>query len=176
MKKLILILLLILFLGNVLGKASSDIMIPENAIRYRVIANSDSTEDQQLKYQVRDALDKVIHPILLKSRTKEETKKNLLENTHLMNQTVAQVLKENQQNMDYDISYGTHYFPEKEYHGMTYQEGEYESLIVTLGKGEGANFFCVLFPPLCLLEGEKTESEKVEYTSLIQEILNSIFG
>ena len=100
MKKLILILLLILFLGNVLGKASSDIMIPENAIRYRVIANSDSTEDQQLKYQVRDALDKVIHPILLKSRTKEETKKNLLENTHLMNQTVAQVLKENQQNMD----------------------------------------------------------------------------
>ena len=175
MKKIIIISLLAIFLINIGGKEQEKIIIPEDAIRYRVIANSDNEEDQILKYKVKNALDEVINPILLQSKTKEETKRKLLENTNLMNETVSNVLKENKQDMSYDISYGNHYFPEKQYYGVTYQEGDYESLIVTLGKGDGANFFCVLFPPLCLLEGEKTESEKVEYTSFIEEIFHHLF-
>ena len=62
------------------------------------------------------------------------------------------------------------YFPSKEYKGVKYEEGYYESLVITLGKGEGDNWWCVLFPPLCLIEGE--EDTEVEYKSIVMEILD----
>ena len=58
----------------------------------------------------------------------------------------------------------------QEYKGITYDEGEYQSLVVTLGNGLGNNWWCVLFPPLCLLEGE--ESTDVEYRSYVMDIVN----
>ena len=78
-------------------------------------------------------------------------------------------------NNTYNINYGTNHFPEKEYKGVIYQEGDYESLVITLGEGLGDNFWCVLFPPLCLLEAEDTETDKVEYTSFIKEIIDKYF-
>ena len=71
--------------------------------------------------------------------------------------------------MGYDINFGYNYFPEKEYKGVKYNEGYYESLLVTLGEGKGDNWWCVLFPPLCLIEAD--ESSDVEYRSIIEEIL-----
>ena len=72
-------------------------------------------------------------------------------------------------NLPYKINFGYNYFPEKIYRGVTYDEGYYESLLITLGEGKGDNWWCVLFPPLCLLEAE--ESTAVEYTTLVGEIL-----
>ena len=66
------------------------------------------------------------------------------------------------------------YFPEKEYKGTIYKEGKYESLVITLGNGQGNNFWCVLFPPLCLLD-EEDETTNVEYTSLVKEIIDKYF-
>ena len=175
MKKVILVGLLFILMINIGGRTTSSILIPEDAIRYRIIANSDSTLDQTTKLAVRNALEKVMNPIMLTSTTKEEVRNKLTSSRDLLHHTVAQTLQSLKQDETYQIQYGMNYFPEKEYQGVTYQPGEYESLIVTLGKGEGANFWCVLFPPLCLLEGEKTDSEKVEYTSFIQEIIHSIF-
>lgn len=169
------LLVLIVFCINVGGKASSSIIIPKDAIRFRVIANSNSIEDQQTKKAVKDQLTSFLQPILLENKTKKQMKASLLENKTEMETVVQNELREENRSLPYTIDYGMHYFPEKEYQGVTYQEGEYESLVVRLGKGEGENFWCVLFPPLCLLEGEKTESEKVEYTSFIQEILDSLF-
>lgn len=62
------------------------------------------------------------------------------------------------------------YFPEKEYKGVKYDEGYYESLVITLGEGKGKNWWCVLFPPLCLVEAE--ESDKVEYKFFIKELID----
>ena len=72
-------------------------------------------------------------------------------------------------NLPYSINFGLNYFPEKEYKGIVYEEGYYESLLITLGEGKGNNWWCVLFPPLCLLEAE--ENTEVEYTSLVGELL-----
>ena len=63
--------------------------------------------------------------------------------------------------------------PEKEYKGVKYKEGEYKSLLVTLGKGEGDNFWCVLFPPLCMMQTEETS--EIEYKFLIKETLEKYF-
>lgn len=175
MKKAIIIILLIVFVINLGGKSTNKIIIPEDAIRYRVIANSNSKTDQDTKVLVRDALNDVLTPLMLSSKTKSEMKQNLSLMTPVLEDKVQSALKSQNQDETYEIQYGMNYFPQKEYQGVTYQEGEYESLVVTLGEGKGENFWCVLFPPLCLLEGEKTDSEKIEYTSLIQEILDAIF-
>ena len=65
---------------------------------------------------------------------------------------------------------GLNYFPEKEFKGITYDEGYYESLVITIGEGKGDNWWCVLFPPLCMLEAE--ESTDVEYKSFVKEIVD----
>ncbi len=75
---------------------------------------------------------------------------------------------------DFRVDLGKNYFPKKEYKGVTYEEGYYESLVVTLGRGEGNNFWCVLFPPLCLLEAE--ESNEVEYKFLVSELISKLLN
>lgn len=75
-------------------------------------------------------------------------------------------------NVNYKMNYGMNYFPEKEYKGVTYNEGEYESLVITLGNGNGKNWWCVMFPPLCLLEAEENKLEEVEYKSFVKTVLN----
>ena len=76
----------------------------------------------------------------------------------------------------YSIDYGMHEFPLKTYKGVTYEAGEYESLLVTLGEGKGDNWWCVLFPPLCLLEAdESVDTNKIEYKSFVKEILEKYF-
>ena len=76
-------------------------------------------------------------------------------------------------NINYDISYGNNYFPKKIYKGVTYPEGKYQSLVITLGEGKGDNWWCVLFPPLCLIEAEESE-ENIEYSSFFKTIFDKI--
>ena len=64
------------------------------------------------------------------------------------------------------------YFPSKNYKGVLYQAGNYESLVITLGEGLGANFWCVLFPPLCLLDNETEDVSEVEYKFYVKKILD----
>ena len=82
-------------------------------------------------------------------------------------------------NLNYDteftINFGNNYFPDKEYKEVLYEKGYYESLVVTLGKGEGDNWWCVLFPPLCLLEAEDNNSSDVEYQLFVVKMLEKIF-
>ena len=70
-----------------------------------------------------------------------------------------------------NVSYGYNYFPRKVYKNIIYESGMYESLVITLGSGNGDNFWCVLFPPLCLLEENDTTSD-VEYSFFVKELLN----
>jgi len=77
------------------------------------------------------------------------------------------------ENYSYDIKYGYNYFPQKTYKGVTYEEGEYESLLVTLGEGKGDNWWCILFPPFCLIEAEES-IEKVEYSFFFEELIDKI--
>lgn len=74
----------------------------------------------------------------------------------------------------FKINYGSNYFPEKKYKGITYKEGYYESLVITLGEGKGDNWWCVLFPPLCLIEAD--ESRNVEYKSFVKEMFDKYFS
>ena len=71
-----------------------------------------------------------------------------------------------------DVNFGYNYFPPKEYKGIKYDEGYYESLVVTLCEGKGDNWWCVLFPPICALEEDSENYEKIEYSFYIKEMFN----
>ena len=103
-------------------------------------------------------------------RLREEARKIIKDNINELDSNVKKVLEKEKYNKNYTISYGQNYFPEKEYKGVKYKEGYYESLVITLGEGEGNNWWCVLFPPLCLVEAE--EADEVEYKFFIKELID----
>ena len=165
MKKIIVCLFIVTVLVLV-NKEETKVLIPEDAIRFRIIANSNSIEDQKEKIEIRNELEPIIGDILTNSTTKEETKTEINNNLYKINHVIDKF------NTTYDVNHGLNFFPEKNYKGVTYKEGNYESLVITLGDGLGDNWWCVLFPPLCLLEANETNYDDITYTSYIQELIN----
>lgn len=172
MKKIIVIVLIMITLFT-LTKKSNEVLIPDEAIRFRVIANSDTTIDQETKINIKEELEKNIFEDLKDKKSLYETRSTLTNNLSKYEQLVENNLSNNQK---FSINYGINHFPEKEYKGVKYKEGEYESLVVTLGEGKGKNWWCVLFPPLCLLDAKETkEKEKVEYKFFVKELIEKYF-
>ena len=156
MKKIIIMLFVIssIYIFN----NKNEIIIPNDAIRFRIIANSNSLEDQNIKKIIKEDL---INNFMSKIKTREDISNNI--------GMIDNILKS--YNINYDINYGINYFPEKEYNGVKYPKGNYESLVITLEDGLGDNYWCVMYPPLCLIENN--ESNKVEYKLMYKQILDS---
>lgn len=173
MKKIIIILTLITVLLIYNEVKDDSIIIPNTAIRLRVIPNSNSSIDQNIKNKVKEHLEKNMYEILRGEEDINEARKLINENIPSLKENINQIFKENQYNINYDINYGYNYFPEKEYRGIKYQEGYYESIVISIGKAEGDNWWCVLFPNLCLIDLESTDNR--EYKSWVIETLNNIF-
>lgn len=170
-KYLILASLILVFIPN-LNKESEEIIIPDEAIRFRVVAESNTKEDQETKTIVKEALAEDLDALLKNSTSIDETRSILKENQNHFESLVERTLLTNKVNTTYKVNFGLNYFPEKKYKGVIYEEGYYESLVVTLGSGNGENWWCVLFPPLCLMEGEETSTDEVEYKSFVKEMID----
>ena len=165
MKKIIIILfILIVILVGINEK--ENILIPDNAIRFRVIANSDSDEDQKIKMNIKNDVENEIYELISDANDIFEARDIISNNLD----KVDDILKK--YNVDYDISYGNNYFPTKEYKGIKYPSGEYESLVITVGEGLGKNWWCVLFPPLCLLD-EQSNLSNAEYKLYATKLINN---
>ena len=152
-----------------------EVIIPKDAIRFRVIANSNDLKDQQEKKKIAKTLGNNITKLLKNQNSLQETRTTLKKNINTFTTTIQEEMKNDNYDNNVEVNYGMNYFPEKTYKGVNYKEGEYESLVVTLGKGEGNNFWCVLFPPLCLLEAEEEDTNEVEYTSFVKELIDKYF-
>lgn len=169
MKKLIIILAIIVTILSI-NKDEDKIIIPKDSIRFRVIANSNEEDDQKIKKEIVSNLSTTIsetNNLTDINDTRNFIKNKLPEFSRIVDRT----LMEENKNRTFHINYGENYFPKKEYDNVIYEEGEYESLVITLGDGKGENFWCVLFPPLCMID----EDENVEYKSLIKEVLDKYF-
>ena len=164
MKKVIVILFVIvvvcLFISN-----KENVLIPSEAIRFRIIANSDELEDQELKNKIKDEVEDDLYKVVSKAKNINEARSLIKNNIS----NVDSILEK--YDITYGISYGDNYFPEKYYKGYKYDEGNYESLVITLGKGLGHNWWCVLFPPLCLLD-EQNDLSNAEYSFYVSEVIN----
>ena len=161
MKKII-IILSILSISYILTN-KEEVLIPKEAIRFRIIANSNNIKDQAIKQEIKNELKEAIIPEIEQANNIEQTRRNIINSIPLIED------KLNNYNIDYNISFGNNYFPLKEYKGITYKEGNYESLVITIGNGLGDNYWCVLYPPLCLIEDNNKSN--IEYKSLVKEII-----
>lgn len=129
--------------------ASGDI-IPEDAIRIRMIANSDSEADQAIKNRLRDDVAAYISTWGPMPAAREEARSLIVSRLSGVNTLVAAKLQEYGASYGGEAELGRVPFPEKMFRGILYAAGDYEALRITLGEGTGANWWCVLFPPLCL--------------------------
>lgn len=128
-------------------------VIPDEAIRLRILANSDSDKDQELKRKVRDEVNAEITEWVAELTSVEAARELIQERLPEIEKIVASVLKEENSNQSYTVDYGRNIqFPTKLYGQFLYPAGEYEAILITLGEAEGANWWCVLFPPLCFLD------------------------
>lgn len=176
MKKTALLFFLAILTLSALGTKEEVVLIPKDAIRFRVIASSNKEEDQSIKKKVATSLQKELKNTMLTATSLEKSRKNLQTKLPEFKEKIEETLNKNNNSSTFKIDYGNHYFPEKKYKGVVYEEGIYESLVVTLGSGEGKNFWCVLFPPLCLLEAEEQEGKnEVEYKSFVKEMIGKYF-
>ena len=166
MKKLFIIASVIISI-IIINKGYNDIKIPNNAIRIRIIANSNNIEDQLTKYKIKEKVENLLYKKLNNTETIEEARSEI---KNSMNEIDDLLNKETDQK--YSINYGMNYFPKKVLYGINYDEGKYESLVIKLGESKGNNWWCVLFPPLCLIETQNNNLNDVEYKSKIIEILN----
>ena len=144
MKKIILIIVLSLSVLFLLNK--------EENIRIRVLANSNSEYDQKVKSEVVEIVKNEFQEILNDTKNIKEARTKIEVNLDKIESKVDDFLTENEIGYNSRINFGLNYFPPKEYNGKTYKEGYYESVLITLGNGEGDNWWCILFPSVCLTD------------------------
>lgn len=124
----------------------------ENSIfRLHVIANSDSVEDQNLKYIVRDNLISYMNELSANAKTKEEAIEIAKEHTDEFYNIAKKTIIDNGYNYDVTVEIGNFDFPTKHYGDISIPAGYYDALRVKIGSAQGQNWWCVMFPPLCFV-------------------------
>ena len=143
--------------------------IKDKLIRFQVIANSDTEEDQNLKLKVRDRGVEALSGKLSGVTSLEEAEIELEKNIEYVNKIAKEVIEEN--NYTYEVNTMLSYenFPDKVYGDCVFPQGNYEAFRVIIGEGKGQNWWCVMFPSLCFVDESKNS---VDSTNLKDEIAN----
>ena len=165
----IIIIVSIIITYILIGSYMEEKVIPNESIRLRILANSNKIEDQRIKMEVAKTVQKELYSLLENTKNIEEARNKIINNLEQIKKEVKTTLQNNDTELNHTINFGKNYFPSKNFKGINYDAGNYESLLITLNEGKGDNWWCVLFPPLCLLEAE--EGTDVEYKLLVKEII-----
>ena len=173
MKKL-LIIIAVIILASIFINKEDYVVVPNTSIRFRIIPNSNTLEDINMKEKVKNEINSIIKEIESSSNDINSSRTKIEESIPMIEEKINNLFKESNYDQNYNVNYGMNYFPEKIYKGVKYPEGNYESMVIEIGNHEGDNYWCVLFPPLCLVDAE--ESEDAEYTFFIKEIIKKFFN
>ncbi|WP_156291996.1 stage II sporulation protein R [Oceanobacillus salinisoli] len=128
-------------------------VIPDEAIRLRILANSDSEQDQALKRLVRDRVNEEVTSWVEYMTDIDEARNLIQQRLPEIEKIVGEVIEEAGFENEFSVEYGKNVeFPTKLYDSYLYPAGEYEAILIEIGEGKGDNWWCVLFPPLCFLD------------------------
>jgi stage II sporulation protein R len=167
--------LIVLFMNWESNLASAALLsptIPEESIRIRILANSDSAQDQWVKKQVQEAITASINSWNQTYTTIEDARLDVERHLPDLNQVVGAVLSQYGFTYGHQVELGQVAFPAKVFGKETYPAGQYEALRVTLGEGRGENWWCVLFPPLCF--GGGTVKAKAAAAAKPEQVVEAI--
>ena len=169
---IVMILAITVVIGNEIRKIDACTYdYREKLIRFHVIANSDSEDDQELKLKVRDAVIAYLEPKLEKSSSIEESEEIIKGEYKNLEKISKNIIDENGYTYNVAIGLKYSYFPAKQYSSVVLPAGEYKALKIVIGEGKGKNWWCVMFPPLCFLDEENgIIDEKTD--KKLQEILS----
>ena len=163
MKKIITLFCVLVLCVSVCGilPIHGEEKIYESVVRLHVLANSDSEEDQALKLKVRDAILAYTSPLVIDSASREEAIEILSRELDAIKEIAQETVKENGYDYSVEVTLTLEEYPTRNYESMSFPSGEYVSLRVLIGESEGQNWWCVLFPPLCLSAAtEKSDNEE----------------
>ncbi|MBO1004803.1 stage II sporulation protein R [Pseudogracilibacillus auburnensis] len=132
--------------------AKNPLVIPKEAIRLRILANSDSEKDQTAKRAIRDAVNKEITTWVEELTSIDDARSVIQSQITDIEKIAEQQLADLGIDDSVQIDFDRVQFPTKLYGDILYPAGTYEAILITIGKGKGANWWCVLFPPLCFLD------------------------
>lgn len=150
--------LLILLLGILPVHGESEIY--SDVLRLHVLANSDSKEDQALKLKVRDAILQASEPILRNCRTRDEAISAVQTHLSLLEAAARDAIAAEGRDDSVSITLSEEVYPTRSYESFCFPSGSYVSLRVLIGDAEGANWWCVLFPPMCLGAASESTTEE----------------
>ncbi len=175
MKKFIAILVLIIVGVMVVLFCNQNEKVNEEYLRIHIRANSNLEIDQNVKYKIKDKVVEFLIPILCECQTKEQAQSSLAKNLNNIESVADLVLRENGFQYSSKAKINNEYFPTRSYSELTLDEGFYDALILELGSGQGDNWWCVVYPPMCFVSANPTGQEVV-YKSKILHIINKILG
>ncbi|MEH7251177.1 stage II sporulation protein R, partial [Neobacillus niacini] len=141
-----------LYIPKTEAMAKDSVVIPAEAIRLRILANSDRAQDQEIKRKVRDAVNEQITLWVQELTSLEKAKAVLTSKLPEVQGIAEKVVAEQGSSQSVKVEFGKVQFPTKLYGEFLYPAGEYQAILITLGEGTGANWWCVLYPPLCFLD------------------------
>lgn len=153
-----LILMIMCWESNRTNAAVISPTIPEESIRLRILANSDSAQDQALKREVRDAIIARMQDWVVGPHSLDEARAVVTAHLPEFDELVGQMIAARGYNYPHTVELGIVPFPTKMYGDDVYPAGDYEALRVVIGSGEGQNWWCVLFPPLCFVDSVSGEA------------------
>ncbi len=142
-------------------------------LRIHIRANSNSVEDQNVKYKVKDQVVEALIPILSEIRTFDDAVLAVQDNFGMIENVANSVLEEEGFDYKSKAKLKNEYFPTRVYENITLEEGYYDALILELGSGTGDNWWCIVFPAFCFTKTQN--SDNIVYISLIWEIIKSVF-
>ena len=140
--------------------------ISDKLVRLHIIANSDNEYDQELKLKVRDGIIPIVSEITKDSTDILQAREHILNNLESIKEKAEKIVKQNGYDYDVNISMERGYYPSKNYDNFALPAGEYDGLKIIIGNGEGKNWWCVLFPPLCIPVAEETMVETASQNGL----------
>ena len=140
-------------------------------LRIHIRANSNLQTDQSVKYLIKDEIVKFLTPYIAECKTKAQASDALNSNLENIQRICDQILKDNGFNYNSKASVKEEEFPLRIYNGLTLEQGFYEALIVELGSGNGDNWWCVVYPPLCFVG----QGQAYQYRSKILDVINDFF-
>jgi stage II sporulation protein R len=154
---------------------SAESRLADNFLRLHVVANSDSPEDQNLKLLVRDKFLSVTKDILKSCATKAEASAALSENSEKITNELRHEIIKNGFAYDVNLSVGKFNFPTKTYGSVALPAGRYDAARITIGSGSGKNWWCVIYPPLCVVNGVNCEIQKNSARELCSNLTDTDF-
>lgn len=133
--------------------------VKDSLIRFHVIANSDNEEDQNLKVKVKNRVIDYLYPYLNSSESLDESRQIIKGKMEEVKKLAKEVVKENNYQYNVQVELSRENFPDKSYGNITLPQGNYEAFRIIIGDGQGRNWWCVMFPPLCFVDESKAEVE-----------------